>query len=304
MSLIEQQLTFYFSSSPENGAKNISADRNRFSVQLDNPIHIPQAAVKCSLEVSKALIWNTVPNISAEIGNNTFKVLEGGTSIVPAGDPGNPNRVITIPDGLYSITELQNYLSKAFANLGKSSDLVKFSQDDATQKVILTFPYTTTQVDFRDSESPNNCRTVLGFNNRLVPLDTLQPAGWSEAGDVEAEFNRTNNFVIRTNLISNGVPVNNIYGGNICIVPITAVPGSQIVYQPYIPDKVDAGELINHIKNEFNFELVDQLGRQVEVGKSEPWSFVCIIKYYVPAPVHDHHKFSSGVPRSMGAYAG
>jgi hypothetical protein len=271
MSLIEKHLSYVFSSDPANGAKNVSIDGDRFSVQLFQPIMIPSDAVSCSLKLTRATIWNTVPNISLEIGNNKLYVY---TDFVSTGSP--VLHVITIPDGLYSLSGLNGFLSRSFSGLSLPSNLVYITADDSTQKTILTFNQDNTWVDFTQSDT---CRDVLGFNSRLSPL-VPQLSGYSESADVVAKFNRTNSFLISGDIVSDGIPVNNVNKGILGEVLILKPPGSQINYTPFLPPSIDASELIGMTKNFFTFNLTDQISRSVDT-LGEMWSFVIVISYFM-----------------------
>jgi hypothetical protein len=271
MSLIEKQLSYVFSSDPLNGANNVSADGDRFSVQLFQPIKIPADAVNCSLKLTRATIWNTVPNISLEIGNNKLyfytDYVTSGVSVL---------YTITIPDGLYSLAGLNSFLARSFNGLGLPTNLIYITGNDSTQRVVLTFNEANTWVDFTQTNTP---RDVLGFNSRLVPLSP-QVTGYSESADSVAKFNRTNSFLISGDLVSNGIPVNNVNKGILGEVLIKSTPGSQINYTPFLPPIIDATELIGKTKNFFTFGLTDQQGRKVDT-LDEIWSFVIVISYWM-----------------------
>ena len=274
--IINKEHTMFFSSAHDNGALNRNPDGNQFSVQLDKPIYLPPNTIYATAEISKATIWNVSPNISEEIGNNKFQICLNGVPISP--DP------ITIPDGLYTVVSLQTFLQNQFILLGQPANLLSFQQDTATQKVILVFGVVGTYVDF---SIPNTCNDVLGFNPREVPNLQTNPnpgttiIGQTEPADNEAKFNRIDSYIIKGNLVSDGIQVNNTFDGAMCVVPITAKAGSQIVYQPYIPERSDARELIGQIKNRIDWRLTDQLGRPVDL-LSEVFNFTVIIRYVVP----------------------
>jgi hypothetical protein len=271
MTAIEKQLSYVFSSDPLNGAKNISNDGDRFSVQLYQPIMIPAESLNCSLKLTRATVWNTVPNISLEIGNNLLYVY---TDYVSTGSP--VLHIITFPDGLYSLSGLSSFLARKFVSLNLPSNLIVITSDESTQKTILTFNFNNTWIDFTQAQT---CRDVLGFNSRLVPL-TPQAAGHSETGDVVAVFNRTNSFLISGDLVADGIPINNRSKGILGEILITSPPGRQINYTPFLPSSVDASELIGNSKNFFTFQLSDQVGRNVDT-LGERWSFTIVISYWV-----------------------
>ena len=261
--LIPKSTSFFFSSDPLNKAQNVSQDGSEFSVMLDTPISLPQGAVSATLCVNQASIWNTSYNISASFGNNKITIVEAGIPIT-----------LTIPDGLYSLGGLNAYLSTQFTNQGQPSNLITISGDDATQKTIITFFKAGDQVDFTQ---PNSVRVILGFNARVV---VSLSAGFNEYSDEPANFNRVNSYLIRSNLVSQGIPVNSIGQGIIAQVPITVPPGSQINYSPFNPIPVDASELIGIGKNTFSFNLYDQNLRATPTA-SETWNFVLVLNYFI-----------------------
>ena len=260
--LIPKSTSFFFSSDPLNKAQNVSQDGSEFSVMLDTPISLPQGAVSATLCVNQASIWNTSYNISASFGNNKITIV--------AGTP----FTLTIPDGLYSLGGLNAYLSTQFTNLGQPSNLITISGDDATQKTIITFLRAGDQVDFTQ---PNSVRVILGFNARLVISASI---GFNEYSDEPANFNRVNSYLIRSNLVSQGITVNSIGQGLIAQIPITVPPGSQINYQPYNPIPVDCSELIGIGKNTFSFSLCDQNLRFTPTA-GETWNFVVVLNYFI-----------------------
>ena len=254
--LIPKSTSFFFSSDAANKAQNVSEDGSQFSVVLDTPISLPQGALSATLSVNQASIWNTSYNISASFGNNKITIVESGTPIT-----------LTIPDGLYSLNGLNSYFATQFVNLGQPTNLILVSGDEATQKTIITFLKAGDRIDFTQ---PNSVRVLLGFNARVV---ISASAGFNEFSDEPANFNRVNSYLIRSNLVSQGIPVNSIGQGIIAQVPITVPPGSQINYQPFNPIPVDASELVGMGKNTFTFTLVDQDLRPTPTA-GETWNFV------------------------------
>ena len=267
--VINKCQSFFFSSSTENGAENRSADGSRFEVTLNNPLQLPKAAMEATLEVQQASTWNVSPNIAADFKNNVFQFTTSNVA-----SPGV--NTLIIPDGLYSLDGLGAYLSTQFTNLGLPSNLITLTGDDATQKTVLTFLEAGDQVDFT---VPGSCREILGFNARLAPT-VGQQAGWSEFSDNSAAFNRVNSYVIRSNIVSDGLPINNVAAGVIATIPIDQAPGSQINYQPQNPIAIDCRELIGASKLNFSFQLADQLLRPTPTA-GELWSFVLTFRWSI-----------------------
>ena len=266
-SILKKKFSMFFSSDPLTGARNVSQDGSEFSVQLNNPLTIPSNALDCSLSVIQSNIWNTSYNISADFGNNIF-------SFVTAETPYS----ITIPDGLYSLSGLNAYLSTQFVNLGLAANVITLSGDDSTQKTILTF---TGVGDYVNFTVPSSVREVLGFDSRLAPLAGAPSIGYSEFSDNPAAFNRNNSYLITSDLVSNGIPVNSTSANIISSVPIDSPPGSQIVYSPQNPLNFDGRELIGSIKNFFSFQLRNQ-SLQPTPTAGELWSLVILFEYSVP----------------------
>ena len=111
--------SFFFSSDTAAGAQNVSSDGTRFSVQLADPIAIPNGALACELGVVTASIWNNSSNGPglgpAGVDDNKFQYT---TSTAPAG-----TYSITLPTGLYSLGAISSYMSSRFVNNGHAANL-------------------------------------------------------------------------------------------------------------------------------------------------------------------------------------
>ena len=261
--LIPQSLSFFFSSDPENKAQNVSADGSQFTVVLDRPLSLPKNAVNASLSITQSSIWNTSPNISPSFNNNIFRFRASGTYYT-----------ITFPEGLYSLSGFGNFLSIQFANLQLPSNLFVISGDESTQRTVITFLNAGDLVDFTVA---NSVREILGFTARVV---TANIAAYNEYSDGAANFNRVNSYLIRSNIVSQGIPINSIGANIIAQVPINVGPGSQINFQPQHPIPVDCSELIGYGKNVFQFSLCDQNLRATPTA-SEKWNLVMVINYHI-----------------------
>ena len=60
MSLITVENTYFFSSDPSVGAKNLSDDGSKFEVRLDKPLSVPPSSIDVSVECRSANIWFSV----------------------------------------------------------------------------------------------------------------------------------------------------------------------------------------------------------------------------------------------------
>jgi hypothetical protein len=264
--IVDKQLSYTFSSNTSTGAANIQNNGASFSVALNSPIYIPKGTVDCTVEVLQAAVWNTSPNIAVEFGNYRLRFTY------------NENVYgFVIPDGLYSLTDLNTTISRLLANAGLASNLFILSGDQSTQKTVITYSVSGVRIDFT---RPDSIRTVLGFDARLSPVGGISAAGQSDFSDNTAVFNRINSFFVRSSMVNNGLPLNNVGSGIIAAIPITAAPGSQINYAPTIPIAVDASNLPGTTLQFISFDLLDQELRYVNtVG--EDWSITLAIKYKI-----------------------
>jgi hypothetical protein len=264
--ILKKNFSYIFNSDPVAGAQNISSDGSQFSTTLNLPLYIPKNAIDASAGVLQANIWNTSPNISPAFNNNIFTFT---TLQAPAG-----TYTITIPEGLYSLDGLNTYISSQLVNLGLPSTLISIGGDFATQSSILVFSFAGDSVDFT---VPDSVRTVLGFNSEILTAPSNNFTFYSEN---PAEFNRNNSYIIASNFVSQGIPVNNLSAGIISLVPIDVAPSSQIVYQPQNVIWFDIGELIGNQKLNINFRLLNQ-NLQATPTAGQTWSFVLMIKYNI-----------------------
>jgi hypothetical protein len=253
----------FFNSAPGAGALQRSADGSQFSVYLDTPINIPRAAQSITVSCTQAAIWYTTPNISAQFGNNIFAFTVGGGF-----------HQLTIPDGLYSVADLSSYIATSCVNLGLPANSISLTGNASTGQLLITIAVAGDSVDLT---SPNSVRTVLGFDAGIY---TAPSNGYTFAGQNPAAFNRVNQFLITSNLLSTGLPINNFGQGVVASVAISAAPGSQIQYAPPRPIKIAAGELAGTSRSNFQFTLVDQLLRPVPTA-GEFYTFVLLFEYYL-----------------------
>lgn len=262
--------SYAFSSDPAAGAKNIQNNGSSFSVSLVRPITIPSGSVSCTVDVVQANIRFVTPNISAALGNNNFYFSSAVTN------PGSYH--IVIPDGLYSLDDLNTTLQREFANLGFAQNIIVLTGDGPTSRSILSYTIAGLDVDFTQ---PSTVRSVLGFNARQSPPTPPSAAGESDYSDNTASFNQTDSFYIRSSLIGgDGLPINNTGVGIIAVVPITVEPGALIVYEPKIPVDIDAASIIGRPVQSISFDLMDDQLRPVNT-LGEVWSLILHIRYNV-----------------------
>ena len=262
--VFEKTESLFFSTSNTDSNTVVSENGSKITISLDNQLSFPAAAVNLSLEVSQAVLWNVSPNISTLYNNNKFSYIIAGVT--------QPE--ITVPDGLYSLDTLNDFLSREFVNANQASKLISFTGNISTQRVILTIGQDNVQADFSSADSVGQ---IMGFTQGLQP-STQENAGFSVESTNEAKFNRVNSYVIKSNLLSGGIPVNNSGLNILASIPIDVKVGSQIVFTPYNPIKVDAGELRGKSKGNFWLQLADQDGGYIST-LGETWSVLIVFRY-------------------------
>jgi len=281
---IEEEISFLVSSDPNQGAINVSSDGSQFEIQLDDPIEIPKDALNVNVSVEEATVWWTVPNIITGV-NDTFYVYGDDNQGVPV-----PQLfTVTIAQGLYDLTGLNNSLHSALESAGarvldgsgNPLPLISFSADTATQKVLARFNYTNVYIDFSQAQTPYE---ILGFNPIQygayvgAPLNVLAPN--------VAAFNQVNYFLIASDLVQRGIRFNNRYNQIISQVLIDVSPGSQIVSTPFNPPKSKANELAGTKRTNMRFRLTDDQFRPVNTN-SEYFTARIVIKYLRPFAIKD-----------------
>ena len=264
--IFERQVSYEFNTETLDDNTRVSSDGGRLDINLNDPIRIPAGAVNISLEVDNATLWNTSPNISVAFANNEFDYSLGGVA----------QPVVVIPNGLYSLDSLNAFLANEFVNRGEPANQIVLSGDTATQKVIITF-LANVQCVFGATGS---VRTVLGFDASTYPSPISAINGFNVIGQNVAAFNRVNSFTIRSNIITHGIPINNSGLNVMASIPINASPGSQIIYAPQNPTKVDANDLRGKSIQSFWIILGDQNGTQINT-LSDTWSALFTFKYSI-----------------------
>lgn len=264
--IIAKEESYYFTT--ENASDpnvTVSPDGSSMTINLDTPIEIPSSSVHSTLEVQTANIWNVSPNISAAFRNNRVDY-----KVNKIAQPS-----IVIPDGQYSLSSINQALAAVFQNRGQSSNLISFAGNDATQRAIVIFDKDV-QIDFG---AVNSIGTILGFPAvlGLTPRDPAPSDGYSVEGSTEASLNRVNSYLITSTICPTGIPINNSGLNVIAQIPITSRAGSQIIYAPYNPTKVNINILRGHRKNNVTFNLVDQAGRPTPT-LGETWGLLLTIR--------------------------
>lgn len=263
--MIKYHYPIIFSSSVDAGALNKSDDGSAFQVYLERPLLIPREARYCWLTCQAAEIWNTSPNILTGV-NDEMPILSGGVL----------DYTIVIPEGLYDIILLNAEINRqVLENGGLDNDVILYG-NSATQKTTIKLLTPGLGIDFSGSQT---FRELLGFESVILGPTIL--ANELFDSDNVANFSSVDYYLVHTDIISHGIPVNSKKSQAVAQVLITSPPGNQIIFQPDNPPEIPCNELIGEKKNIINVWLTDQDNRRVSTA-NEDYSIRLVLYYIVP----------------------
>lgn len=264
--IVQKKATYIFSSDPALGAFNVSADGSSFNVNLQYPISIPRLAKYCTAEIHSASIWYTTPNVSADLANNTFSFFDGANIIT-----------LTVPNGLYNFDQLLQAIILASTNYVLTfpfDQLFLFVPNESTQKVSISFLQPAVYIIWPLLGGMANLfGFIAGTNTGPQPPTTVL------APNV-AQFNLINQYLINSDLVHTGVPINSNSSTVLGVVYIDVPPGELINFQPQNPLIVNADELIAGTRTGFRFTLTNQNGVLLNTN-GEFWSFILVLRYFI-----------------------
>jgi hypothetical protein len=270
--LSPEEFSLILTSDATQGASNVSSDGSRFEVQMNESLRVPDDAINCSVSMESASIWWSVANIIT--GENDTMYIHG----LNTSDVETPFTIV-IPQGLYDLPALNLKIQQLLENEdGKISPYnnIDLIADNATQKVVIKFNYSINTIDFSQSNTP---RDVLGFNNAIYGAYAGAPE--NVLANNVAKFNSVDSFLIHCDLVDRGILLNNKYSQVLGQVLIDVSPGSQIIYNPFNPTRVEANNLIGGSRRAIRVWLTDQSGNAVNTN-NEMYSLKLKIYYMRP----------------------
>jgi len=254
------------SSDTTSGAYNLNTGNSRWDVDFAQDVQIPQGAKNITVSVSNATIWYTSANISASLGNNKF-YLDVDTDAV---------YTVTLADGLYDLSALAHAINVSLVNQGLASDIITFTADTSTQRVVINLSVAGLRIDFTGA---NACNTELGFSAAVNPA-AYTTAVASIYGDTEAALNSVDYFLIHSSLVTGGIPINGKSTSVVARVLIDTSPGSQILYEPQVPVHVTAQHLAGSSVHRLHTWITTQDGVTLPVfGANDQASVLLNIQY-------------------------
>ncbi len=258
MVLVPEEISMLFSSNPNQGASLRSADGSSFTVLLQEPLSVPFDAKNVNIEVQSSTVWWVVPNITTGVNDKIY------CTVPRASDSKLTAYTLTIPQGLYDLTALNQTVQRELENAGAiitPEPAFTIYADDATQKVEIRANYVGVEIDFTQADTP---RDILGWTSVVVGPSVSVPQNFL-APNV-AEFNQVNSFLLHSDLVNRGMRFNDKYSQIISQVLIDVSPGSQIVSTPFHPAKIDAQDLAGNPRKTIRFWLTDDQERAINTN--------------------------------------
>jgi hypothetical protein len=267
---IKIQKDLLVSSSPDQGALNLSEDGSSFEVKLQDPITIPDKARNIKLEVQRALIWNNFPNIYTGINDKIY--ING-----PNTEDVQTSFVVTIAQGSYDLQTLTNDILADLEVQGAKStplSLISLDADVATGKVQVSLNYPTVQIEMR---SWNTFHKILGLNEQLYTV----PVGKSShtfLADNVANFASVESILVHSSITSKGLSINGNYSQTIAQILPDVRSGSLIVFQPLSPLRIDCDNLKGTELQSFRVWLTNEKGESISTN-GEYYSMLLKLSY-------------------------
>ena len=169
------------------------------------------------IAASQFSFTNFFVNVSAAIGNNNLYYSD---------DPLLPQKyTITIPDGSYSVSDLNNYVSNYLKANHAGVALFTLVPNYPTNKIAIQFGNVVGWYVHFDADSPF---TLLGFANaQNVPITQSNTAYYIEFGANTAQFNNITNIKVATNLTNDSISNTNQSSIILSAVPVVDVGSTQ-----------------------------------------------------------------------------
>ena len=251
------------SSSTASGAYNKSSDGSTFSVQFNPPIEIP-ANKSVSVQVIDVNIWYNTINISTSLGNNKLYYTDDLAS--------ESKYSITIPDGIYGLSELNTAIEQGVVDNTHTSGLISLQGENATQKVLIKITATGWQINLTSSDT---FRGLIGFDSQKLPASALTTlATTTFRADSVANFSDLEHILLHSSLGGSAVLNGNSTSSLAAITPNVSV-GSLIhtEYRHPLQIPINTGTYIDTA----TFWLTTQDGTTKFNTNSEDWSFRMVI---------------------------
>lgn len=259
-----------FLSSDTNESSNIiskSSDGSTFTVLMQPSLSIPSTAKNIKVYTPETKFWYAFKNISSAKANNKLYITD---------NVGIPTKyTLTVDDGLYSLSELENALNYQIISAGLPSGTLQLTPDNATGKVVFTLT-TGYQIYF----GSNSMYTLLGCTNlQKIPAAGLTTGTYNEKAPNAATFSSLTSVLFHCSLVSNSI-LNGRGSDVIASISPNVDVGSLQIDRPYNVIKIPANNLQNLTINQVTISITDQLGVLLDTN-SETYAITVVVEYEI-----------------------
>ena len=252
--------------------RNKSADGSSFDVVFDTPISTGGTP---HLKVLSSTIWYTFPNVITA-SNDTLVIRYGAALTYTA--------TLTIPQGLYSIQDLNSAIQHQIESQGLSTALgsktvLSIGANYATGKATVTITIPTSmpsqhiQIDWVTS----TISSLLGFSQNVELNAASSVFEKTFFGDTVANMAPVASLQIRCSSVRGSVVSGTTGSDVLASVQINARPGYQINYEPSVTPRVPAPSFMNGISS-MRMRLTDQDGTPVNT-QYEDWGATLLLEW-------------------------
>jgi hypothetical protein len=202
---------------------NPSADGSEFTMQIQEGLAIPAFAEQVTVYMMSGSFWYVFPNITTGVNDKMYISYDDGINPIN-------NYVLTIPQGIYTMSALNNAISLQLTNAG-SDPLILLTGDDATQRSVIKFLKHTVSIDLSVVRT-DTFRDLLGFSPQILTSTFENESVYS---DNIADFGELTSIEFHTDLISQGMSKNGRYTNLLYSVPIETKVGRNQAVEPFNP---------------------------------------------------------------------
>jgi hypothetical protein len=258
--------------------KNVVAGTNNTTFEYNFPgggIHLKPHT---KIALASITMYNSTPNISAALGNNTFSYKWTDDSV----------NVVTMPDGFYEISDMNNFLHQTMLN--NKHYLTEVSTGDAVWFLTMSVNASTYKIDFLAyplnstlyvaptnytipagatwtipvsplTKNPQfiipttNFQYIVGFAPGTYPSSNTVATITTSSSTIAPQVSPLSSYLVKCNLVNNpyGIPNSLIYS-----FPPASTFGAQFVVAPNEYSFIDCQD---GFYTQMRIEITDQLDR-------------------------------------------
>ena len=193
---------------------------------------------------------------------------------------------LELPDGLYSVNDLNTSLKRLIGYKRIPGTLTRFSTNSITISANPSTQHIVIEMDpgfiLGTMQFENNICHTLGItklDNDSTGVQYTHDNDYWEA-DSTAGLTPINSFLLHSDLIENGLGVNNGVANILTEIQLSGPPGSFLTYRPYLPYRLDGNHLKFSNRDTVKFYLTDDQNRPLDMF-GEAYSFSIVVRYSI-----------------------